>query len=64
MSLPKPECEQGYPWTQIEGLLDQAQLEKLRDWMYGQTMSLCEEHGGVIYPWDLRGFLQGSPITD
>lgn len=42
MMLPEPLCSSGYPWYQIkEEILDAGELAKFSDWMYGQTMSIC-----------------------
>lgn len=37
-----PECEGGYPTSQLEELMDTQQFKRLMLWMYGQTMMLCE----------------------
>lgn len=62
--LPVPECQYGYPWSQLTGLLTFDEAESLRHWMWGQTMSLCDDHGTVVYSWDLMRFLDGLPIID
>lgn len=40
--IPDPECESGYPWSQIETFLGVERTEELMRWMRGQTMTLCE----------------------
>lgn len=62
--LPEPECQYGYPWLQIERILTSDESNHLADWMLGQTMSLCDDHGTVVYSWDLMRFLDGLPIID
>lgn len=40
--LPEPLCEGGYPWPQVEQILDAETLSAFREWMSGQTMMLCQ----------------------
>lgn len=51
-----PECEHGYPWSQIEREWGEPFAQRLAQWMAGQTMALCDEHGTVVYQWDMRRF--------
>jgi hypothetical protein len=74
--LPQPECESGYPVTQVEAILGDRMTEFNR-WMRGQTGAICDgrkydhnkreyhntncgPHGMVVYAWDLRQFLDGG----
>lgn len=80
MSLPKPECELGYPVTQLASVLGD-RFKEFGQWMYGQTMALCDgrsynhekreyeetgcgPHGTICYAWDVERFLAGRPIVD
>lgn len=40
MTLPEPECRVGYTYRQLEAILED-RLEDFWDWMWGQTMMLC-----------------------
>jgi len=40
--MPKPECESGYPISQLEQVFDAQQMARFMVWMDGQTMSICE----------------------
>lgn len=51
--LPEPECESGYPWSQIDTFLDVGRVAELMDWMHGQTMTLCE---GGRYNHDTKSY--------
>lgn len=42
MVLPDPDCELGYPVTQLQRILDAQQMNRLQLWMWGQTASICE----------------------
>lgn len=56
--LPVPRHELGYPWSQINEILNLQELAALRLWMEGQTMALDERTGeGIIYGHDLKRFL-------
>lgn len=53
--LPEPECELGYPHSQLEEMFDEQQMKRLHLWMAGQTQAICEgklyDHGkGEYYP--------------
>jgi hypothetical protein len=61
--LPDPGCKYGYTTEQLRLILAD-RFEEFGDWMYGQTMTLCPEHGVVVYPWDLGRFIAGRPIVD
>lgn len=78
--MDSPQCELGYPVSQLETLLGDRMTE-LNDWMYGQTAAICEgrkynyetheyestdcgPHGVVYYSWDVQRFLDGRPIID
>lgn len=78
--LSEPECSYGYPWTQLEREVDAETVERLSDWMSGQTMAICDgrrynddsreyeptghAHGLVVYRWDVERFLAGLPVVD
>lgn len=51
-NLPPPECPLGYPWSQLERLLDAQAVARLELWMQGQTMTLC---GGRLWVEKLGG---------
>jgi hypothetical protein len=40
--LPKPDCELGYPHYQVETLLTGPRLTAFKNFMRGQTMSICD----------------------
>lgn len=78
--MPAPECELGYPDSQICSIMGERYNEFMR-WMNGQTMALCDgrsydyasqsykltgcgPHGGVVYSGDVQRFLEGHPIID
>lgn len=80
MILPPPDCEFGYPWSQVADILGN-RLPEFKVWMYTQTMSMCDghrwdydahqyvetgcgPHGGITRQSDLRRFLDGQPIID
>lgn len=44
--LPEPECEAGYPRTQLMEIMDPQQYARLDIWLYGQTLALCQ---GKLY---------------
>lgn len=56
-------CELGATPEELQAVLGD-RLPVFHDWMRGQTMGLCPEHGGVIYQCDLERFLAGSRIFD
>lgn len=52
-SFPLPDCPSGYPWFQIEQILDEDTFLEFKFWMRGQTMTLCE---GRKYNHELRQY--------
>lgn len=48
----KPECQDGYTRRQIEALMG-PRLAEFDDWMYGQTMTICD---GRAYNHGLREY--------
>lgn len=42
MKIPEPLCSGGYPWYQVEEILDDETFAAFSKWMNGQTMMLCE----------------------
>lgn len=56
-------CELGATAEEIQALLGE-RLPEFHDWMHGQTMGLCPEHGQVVYRIDLERFLAGSRYFD
>lgn len=63
IKLSPPECPHGYTVEQIEEIFGD-EVPYFWNWMKGQTMMLCPDHGTVVYPWDLKRYLQGGPIID
>ena len=74
MNLPEPRCTLGYPEDQLKEMLGET-YERFGHWMYGQTGAICISsnlgepcsagpHGMVVYPHDLRNFLEGGRIVD
>ena len=79
-NLNAPECEHGYPVSQLERELDAETFEALQKWMHGQTMTLCNGQryshetkeyyetghscGPVVYSWDVKRFLDGLAVID
>ncbi len=57
------QCELGITYEEIEHALKD-RTQEFYNWMDGQTMALCPEHGGVVYPWDLQRFISGLPLID
>lgn len=55
---PQPECWLGYPITQLEEYLGPQRAEKLWEWMYGQTMSICD---GQRYDHELQSYVDTCP---
>lgn len=41
MTLPEPECPMGYPWTQLQRELSEAQQASLAEYLSGQTGYIC-----------------------
>lgn len=64
--LPEPECEGGYPWTQLEQIFDKQQIARLQIWMRGQTMMLCEgrkySHETMEYYESCNGTAHGGVV--
>lgn len=52
-TFPLPACPGGYPWFQIEEILDEDTLLEFKFWMRGQTMMVCE---GRKYNHELRQY--------
>lgn len=50
-TFPHPVCPGGYPWGQIEQILDEETFREFKFWMSGQTMMLCD---GRKYNHELR----------
>ena len=70
MTLEISECYMGYPRSQVERVVGPERIKEFDRWMYGQTAAICQgencqvSHGTVIYPWDVKRFLEGRPIID
>jgi hypothetical protein len=78
--LPEPECELGYTESQLKTILNSrykefmswmsGQTMALCDGRaYDYELDLyrntgCGPHGGVVYYWDLKRFLDGKPVVD
>lgn len=64
--LPPPECESGYPWTQIEEFMDEQQVHRLEMWMEGQTMMLCQgkrfDHDSGLFYESCGGVAHGGVV--
>ena len=41
-SFPEPDCSAGYSLDYLQEILDYETFERFNDWMYGQTMALCD----------------------
>lgn len=78
MNLPEPTCTWGYPEDQLRELLGES-YERFAQWVHGQTGGVCDgvrwngytyvptgcgPHGVVVYPHDLRNFLEGGRVVD
>lgn len=42
MLLPAPECELGYPQSQLENIFTPEKFKEFFYWMRGQTIALCD----------------------
>lgn len=78
--LPEPDCDRGYSVDLLKETLGEDRFSALMDWMYGQTMMLCDgrrydheakayyethaAHGPVVYTWDVQRFMDGRPVID
>lgn len=49
--LPEPECEAGYPHSQLQAILEPAVLTALHRWLQGQTQTICS---GELYDWETK----------
>ena len=56
-------CEFGATSAELQVLLGN-RLPAFQDWMSGQTMGVCPEHGPVVYRSDLERFFAGRPVLD
>lgn len=56
-------CELGATPDELHVLLGD-RLRAFNDWMHGQTLGLCPEHGEVVYRIDLERFLAGLHVVD
>lgn len=78
VSLPEPVCTMGYTEQQQRAILGE-RFDDFARWMHGQTGAICDgwewndysylltgcgPHGSVIYPHDLRNFLEGGRVVD
>jgi len=61
--LPDPDCVYGYTEESLLQILGD-RYEDFAEWMYGQTMTLCPQHGAVAYAWDLANYLRGGKVVD
>lgn len=52
-ALPIPECEAGFPYTQLMEIMDPQQFARLETWLYGQTVALCD---GRLYNYETREY--------
>jgi hypothetical protein len=41
-SFPEPECPGGYPWSQLEEVMDAELFAEFSHWMRGQTCMICD----------------------
>jgi hypothetical protein len=78
--LPKPECKSGYTNNQLEQMLGARYKEFMKWMYgqtmtlcdgkeYDHELkeyknTNCGPHGAVVYPWDLKGFLDGRQAWD
>lgn len=57
--LPEPDCtDDAYSFDLLAETLGEEKFAELMDWMHGQTMRLCDDHGPVVYAWDVASFLR------
>jgi len=59
----EPDCEYGYSRAALVELFGW-RFEEFGEWMTGQTMMLCPEHGPVAYRSDVERFIAGLPVID
>ena len=71
MILEPPACKYGYTAEQLDRILSVGLRKRFSDWMYGQTMMLCQgnsgcggNHGLITYVIDLEHFLAGGDPLD
>ena len=74
IEVPPGECRtayNGYPWSQIAEIFPEKTRLLLAEFMYGQTMMVCDEtsecdqaHGPAVYWWDFWDFLEGRISRD
>lgn len=41
-SFPEPECPGGYPWSQLERIMEPELFAEFSKWMNGQTCMICD----------------------
>lgn len=55
LEFPIPECPLGYTYGQVLDIVSQERMEDFVDWMYGQTVALCN---GSIYNYETKSYEQ------
>lgn len=63
MGQRKRACELGLTRDELRVMLGE-QLDEFTKWMHGQTMTVCPDHGVVVYADDLARFLRSDPVID
>lgn len=53
-------CHRGLTQDEVRAIL----YDHFREWMFGQTEALCEEHGLATYGCDLERYLKRWPVID
>lgn len=64
--VPTMLCEYGYTRSEIEDRFPPGSDidKKFYEFMNGQTMMLCDDHGIIIYRSDVERFLTGKGLWD
>ena len=57
MTLPKPDCKNGYTADQLIKILTPSEMEAFSTYMRGQTMTLCE---GRIWSHELEKYIPSN----
>lgn len=55
MKIEEPQCPHGYPESQLREMLDDDGLANFKQWMVGQTASICQ---GLEYDHDLGEYVE------
>lgn len=65
MELVDQFCVIGVPESALDAFCKEAKInrKKLEKFLFGQTMGLVGTMP-LIYPWDIKRFIQGLPVID